>query len=322
MLVHRLHAADPHDALARRVQAAGASGVALTIGNFDGVHLGHQAMLRRMIEAARARALVPSVMTFEPQPREFFDPANAPARLSNLREKLMLLREYGVAEVFLCRFDARMAALAPQAFADIVFKQIGARWLLVGDDFRFGAQRGGDASLLKTRAQACGAVIEAMPTVSADGGRVSSTAVREALGAGDLARVHALLGRNYRMCGRVGHGAKLGRQLGFPTANVLLKRLHTPLTGIFAVRLHGLSGSAQGIEGAASLGLRPTVSDQQRPTLEVHLFDFERDIYGAHVQVEFCHKLRDEEKYPTLDALRAQIALDVDEAREFLRQHR
>jgi riboflavin kinase / FMN adenylyltransferase len=309
MLVHRTLPPEKVDARKQPTR-----GIALTIGNFDGVHLGHQAMLRRLTAAAAAHNLTPCVMTFEPHPREFFDAANAPARLSNLREKLMLLREHGVAEVFLCRFDARVAALAPEAFADIVFTHIGARWLLVGDDFRFGAQRGGDETLLKTRARACGAAIEAMPSVAVNARRASSTAVREALAAGDLPLARALLGRNYRMCGRVAHGEKLGRKLGFPTANVLLKRLRAPLSGIFAVKLGGLGDARY---GAASLGLRPTVSNALRPTLEVHVFDFQRDIYGAHVQVEFCHKLRDEEKYPDLEQLRAQIALDVQQARKF-----
>lgn len=314
MLVHRL-APQPSAGATAPMTASRSHGVALTIGNFDGVHLGHQAMLRRLREAAEAQHFVPCVMTFEPHPREFFDTANAPARLSNLREKLLLLREHGVAQVFLCRFNAQVADLAPREFADMLFAQIGARWLLVGDDFRFGARRAGDESLLRARAQAGGATIETMSSVEAAGMRVSSTAVREALGRGDLARARALLGRDYRMCGRVAHGQKLGRQLGFPTANVLLKRLRAPLAGIYAVKLHGVGAAP--ILGAASLGLRPTVSDALQPTLEVHLFDFQRDIYGAHVEVEFCHKLRDEQKYPDLEQLRAQIALDVQQARAY-----
>jgi len=318
MLAHRIVATSGAGALGPRQSAVhSARGVALTIGNFDGVHRGHQTMLHRLREAAAAQGLAPCVMTFEPHPREFFDPLNAPARLSNLREKLMLLREQGVAEVFLCRFDAAVAKLAPEAFADMVFTRIGVRWLLVGDDFRFGAQRGGGAALLKDKARAHNALIEAMPSVEVDGLRVSSTAVREALAAGDLAQVCALLGSNYRMCGRVAHGEKLGRKLGFPTANVLLKRLRAPLAGIYAVKLYGLGET---LHGAASLGLRPTVSDALRPTLEVHLFDFQREIYGAHVQVEFCHKLRDEQKYPDLEQLRAQIALDVQEARTYFQR--
>jgi riboflavin kinase/FMN adenylyltransferase len=318
MFVYRIGAGQDSGTLSRIEPAAQAARrVALTIGNFDGVHRGHQAMLRRLREAAAAQQLAPCVMTFEPHPREFFDPVNAPARLSNLREKLMLLRQHGVAEVFLCRFDAAVAKLAPEAFADMVFTRIGVRWLLVGDDFRFGAQRGGGEALLKDKARAHDAVIEAMPSVEVGGLRASSTAVREALASGNLAQVRALLGGNYRMCGRVAHGEKLGRKLGFPTANVLLKRLRAPLAGIYAVKLHGLGNA---LNGAASLGLRPTVSDALRPTLEVHLFDFQRDIYGAHVQVEFCHKLRDEQKYPDLEQLRAQIALDVHEARAFFQR--
>jgi riboflavin kinase/FMN adenylyltransferase len=317
MLVHRMFGARDDGADAHAQRGSGLrpeQRVALTIGNFDGVHLGHQAMLRRLVEAAAAQNLAPCVMTFEPHPREFFDPVSAPARLSNLREKLTLLREHGAAEVFLCRFDREMAQLAAAAFADLVFTRIGVRWLLVGDDFRFGAQRAGDETLLKTRARACGAAIEAMPSVEVNAVRVSSTVVREALAAGDLVLARDLLGRNYRMCGRVAHGEKLGRTLGFPTLNVLLKRARAPLAGIFAVRLHGLGEVRY---GAASLGVRPTVSEALRPTLEVHLFDFQAEVYGAQVQVEFCCKLRDEQKYPNLAQLRAQILIDVQQARAY-----
>jgi riboflavin kinase / FMN adenylyltransferase len=310
MFVHRISAR----------HAPPSANIALTIGNFDGVHLGHQAMLRALIEAANARALTPCVMSFEPHPRELFDPANAPARLSTLREKLLLLRAHGIARAFVCRFDAHFADLAPEAFASLVFDRLGARWLLVGDDFRFGRKRSGDAQQLIEHARSRGAQVERMASVQVGARRVSSTAVREALARGDLALARDWLGRAYRIAGRVAHGQKLGRQLGFPTANVLLKRARAPLAGIFAVRLF-IGEHSQGIEGAASIGVRPTVSDALLPTLEVHLFDFQRDIYGAHVQVEFHQKLRDEEKYPNLEALRAQIALDVANARAYFREH-
>ncbi len=290
--------------------------VALTIGNFDGVHLGHQAMLTRLTAAARELRVPPCVMTFEPHPREFFAPDQAPTRLTSLREKLELLERFGVERTYVRRFDFEFAKTAPEDFIDrILHRGLAARWILVGDDFRFGARRSGDLALLKQAASRCKFDVHAMSSVMADGVRVSSTAVREALQAGDMRRAQRLLGRPYSISGRVVRGDQLGRKLGFPTANVLMKHNRPALSGIFAVKVHGLG--AQPIPGAASLGVRPTVKNIPQPCLEVHLLDFTRDIYGAHLQVDFLHKLRDEEKYTDLETLKRAISIDVVNTREY-----
>jgi riboflavin kinase/FMN adenylyltransferase len=297
----------------RGLTAAAGSPVALTIGNFDGVHRGHQAMLARLNEAAEDLDLPPAVMTFDPHPREFFAPDAAPPRLSTLRAKLEAFRAYGVQVVYVARFDRRLAALEPEAFvSEVLERGVNARWVLVGDDFRFGRKRRGDLALLRATARTFS--VEAMATVNVDGDRVSSSLVREALGAADLARATALLGRSYTLSGHVAHGDKLGRNLGFPTANVPLRR-KPPLTGIFAVRVHGLAATP--LTGVASLGVRPTVKRDARPLLEVFVFDFDQSIYGRRITVEFLHKLRDEERYPDLDALTRQIRADVAQARDF-----
>lgn len=295
--------------------------VALTIGNFDGVHLGHQQMLLRLVATARSRGLIASVLTFEPHPRELLTPKSAPARLTSLREKLSLLAEHGVEHVHVQRFSAQFASLSPDAFVTrLLVEGLRARWVLVGEDFRYGARRAGDWTTLSAAAGQHGFDLEAMPTVMLDGERVSSSAVRAALHSGDLARAERLLGRPYSISGRIVHGLKLGRELGYATANVQLKHNRPPLNGIFAVRLHGLPEGVR--DGVASLGWRPTVAaGEGRVTLEVHLFDFERDIYGEHVRVEFLAKIRDEEHYPDLDSLKAQIARDCDAARAILESH-
>ena len=300
-----------------RTLLANAGGpVALTIGNFDGVHIGHQAMLARLADAARRLGVPPCVMTFEPHPREFFAPDKAPTRLTSLREKLELLAQFGVERVHICRFNFEFAKTAPEDFIErILHSGLAARWILVGDDFRFGARRAGDLAMLKQAAGRCGFEVHAMGSVMADGVRVSSTAVREALAAGDMQRAQRLLGRPYSISGRVVTGDRIGRKLGFPTANVLMKHNRPALAGIFAVEVHGLG--AQPLPGAASLGVRPTVTNIPQPRLEVHLLDFDRDIYGAHLQVDFLHKFRDEEKYADVETLRRQIAVDVQNARQY-----
>ncbi len=292
---------------------------ALTIGNFDGLHRGHRAMLDRLVAEARRANLPPAVLTFEPHPRELFTPDAAPARLSSLREKLELLRDAGIARVYLAHFNRGFASLSAEAFAgEIVARQIGARYVLVGDDFRFGKGRAGDNRLLAIYGQQVGYLAEAMPEIAVDGRRASSTAVREALGSGDLALAEQLLGRPYRISGRVVHGAKLGRQIGFPTANIQVKHNRPPLTGIFVTEVHGAADRP--LLGAASLGKRPTVDDSGRIALEVYLPDFSGDLYGRHLQVDFLHKLRDEAKYDGLEPLIAQIKLDVENARAFYRE--
>ncbi len=297
----------------RGLPSSFATPIALTIGNFDGVHRGHQAMLDRLIEAAEDLALPPAVLTFDPPPREFFARDKAPPRLSTLRAKIEQFRAHGVAHTFIARFDARLASLSPETFIDeVLVRELRVRWVLVGEDFRFGKGRAGDIATLRRAARTFS--VEAMRTVSVEGERASSTAVRTALAAGDLGHAAALLGRPFVISGRVAHGAKLGRDLGFPTANIPLPR-KPPLAGVFAVRVHGLGGAPR--TGVASVGVRPTVSTSGVPLLEVFIFDFDDTIYGKRIGVEFVHKLRDEERYADLDALTRQIEADVAQARDY-----
>lgn len=289
--------------------------IALTIGNFDGVHRGHRAMLERLKREASERGLPAAVMTFEPHPREFFAPDQAPARLSSLREKIEAIAALGVDRIYVRRFTFDFARTAPEAFVeDMLVRGLGVRWLLVGDDFRFGARRGGDFALLKALAPRCGYEVHSMSSVVAADRRVSSTSVREALAAGNLELANELLGRPYLISGRVVGGDRIGRTLGFPTANVRMRHNRPPLFGIFAVRVLGLGAP---VNGAASLGVRPTVDSRNIPVLEVHLLDFSGDIYGRHVRVEFLHRLREERKYPDMESLRRQIAIDVEQTRQF-----
>ncbi len=291
---------------------------AVTIGNFDGLHLGHQAMLARLQDVAQTRGLPTCVLSFEPHPREFFAPDQAPARLSSLREKAECLQQLGIDRLHVFRFDRAFSALSAEAFIERVLGHtLQARYVLVGDDFRYGAKRVGDFALLKQAGLSLGFDAEFLPTVKIAGERASSTAVRQSLAAGDLDHTAKLLGRPYSISGRVVHGDKLGRDIGFPTANIQLKHNRPPLMGIFAVELYGLNGAP--LPGVASLGKRPTVKGADAvPVLEVHLFDFNAEIYGRRVRVDFLHKLRDEEKYPDLNSLVAQIQRDVDNAKHYL----
>ena len=301
----------------RSVPDAASSPVALTIGNFDGVHLGHQAMLAKLRAAASVRGLPACVMTFEPHPREFFAPDQAPVRLTTLREKLETLRQCGVDRAYVLRFNFGLAQVTAQDFIErILVRGLGVRWLQVGDDFRFGARRAGDLAMLRAQAARYGYEVESMATVEVDGSRVSSTAVRETLASGDVARAGRLLGRPFSISGRVVRGDQLGRQLGFPTANVQIKHNRPPLTGIFAVELTRADGKR--LQGVASLGVRPTVKARgAAPVLEVYIFDFKEEIYGELVQVDFLHKFRDEEKYVDLETLKQQIASDVADTRAY-----
>ncbi|GAB1392444.1 bifunctional riboflavin kinase/FAD synthetase [Rhodocyclaceae bacterium] len=288
----------------------------LAIGNFDGVHLGHRALLERLAAEARHLGLPAAVMTFEPHPRELFSPEQAPARLTNLREKLALLESCGVEEVFLLHFSRKLAGLTAEEFIERGLVQgLGVRHLIIGDDFRFGKGRAGDFAMLQAAGQQHGFGVEAMHTIEINGERVSSSAVRDVLGAGDLEHAARLLGRPYSISGRVIHGNKVGRKLGFPTANIQLKRKRVALTGVFAATVSGLD--KRFLPGAASLGVRPTLGQGLRPVLEVHLFDFDREIYGSHVTVHFLHKLRDEAKYDSLEALTAQIDRDVQSTKAY-----
>jgi len=289
--------------------------VVLAIGNFDGVHLGHVALVKRLAEVAACSQLAPTVLTFEPHPREFFAPASAPARLTTLREKLELLGESGARQAMICPFNARFAALSADEFIQqVLVRGCQVRYLIIGDDFRFGRGRTGDFTLLQDAGRRFGFAVEAMSSVMVDGERVSSSAIRQALVAGNMAHAARLLGRPYIIDGQVSHGQKLGRQIGFATANLRIKHNPLPMSGVFAVEVSGLGGKP--LPGVANLGIRPTVGGT-RPLLEVHLFDFERDIYGAHISVRFVHKLRNEQRFPNIDALKAQIAADAANARAF-----
>lgn len=256
-------------------------------------------------------------MTFEPHPREFFAPQAAPMRISNLRDKLGALRDIGIDRVFIQHFNRRFAQLSATDFVErILLDGCDVRWLLVGDDFRFGARRAGDNALLQRYSGQGRFELEQMPTFDDGGERISSTGVRTALAAGDLKRAERLLGRPYSISGRVLHGRKLGRSMGFPTLNLRIAHAHPAVHGIFAVNVHGIGPHP--VPGVASIGLRPTVDDQGRWLLEAHLFDFAREIYGALVRVEFVQKLREEQKYETLDALATAIRRDAERARVIL----
>jgi len=291
---------------------------AIAIGNFDGIHLGHQALLNKLIQTAKRDHLLPAVMTFEPHPREFFAPEAAPARLSSLREKLEFFSEYGVETVFICRFNQAFANLTAQDFMQtILLTRLNVKAILVGEDFRFGAKRTGT---IKTFTEA-GFLVKPLPQVNLiqhnlNDHRVSSTRIREALADGNLNQAAMLLGRPYSISGKVVHGAKRGRQLGFPTANVHMRHERPALTGVYAVKLDGLNA-------VANLGVRPTIKQGiagvPKLSLEVHVLDFNRDLYGKHVHVEFLHKIRDEMKFNGLDTLKAQIEQDVIVAKNYFK---
>jgi len=293
----------------------------LTIGNFDGVHRGHQALLSLLTEKAHVLGLPAAVLTFEPHPREYFSAADAPARLSSLREKLLLLAASGVERAYVCRFNAAFAALSAENFIeDILVRGLGVRHLYIGDDFRFGARRRGDFAMLQAAGRAHGFGVESMATLDVAGERVSSSAVRAALAKGELDHAAGLLGRPYSIAGRVAHGDKLGRQLGYPTANIQLKHRRPALSGVFAVSVEGLLAS-RSVQGVANIGTRPTVDGSGRPRLEVHLFDWQQECYGAHLRVHFLHKLRQEQRFESFDVLTAQIRRDADDARAWHAAH-
>ena len=294
--------------------------IALTIGNFDGVHLGHQAMLHRLRETAARLALPACVMTCEPHPREFFSPDQAPARLSSLREKMTYLINTGIDCIHVCRFDYEFAQITPEQFiTNILNQELAVRWLLVGDDFRFGARRAGDFNMLQAYSAAHRFTVDTMPSVTVDDQRVSSTAIRQALTQGDLSLARKLSGPPYSISGRVIHGDKLGNKIGFPTANIQLQHNRPPLAGIFVVSVSGAlrSSPTTSLPGVASLGVRPTTHENGKPVLEVYLLDFNDEIYGQHIQINFLHKLRDEEKYADIHALIQQIKTDVAQAKDF-----
>jgi len=293
-----------------------ADGCVATVGAFDGLHIGHRRILERVLVKAREYGLPALVMSFDPTPKEFFMLDNPPARLMNLREKFIALDEIG-ADVFYCpRFTATMSRQSPDEFIDELIRLTGVQHMVIGDDFRFAHKRAGSVADLQRRGADDGFAVEQVGSVIERDSRVASSLVRERLRDGDCAGAAELLGRPYRMSGVVVEGEQLGRTLDMPTANVRLNRALSPVHGIFAARVGGVEDDGW-LNGVASIGTRPTVEGVE-PLLEVHIFDFDRDIYGAHIQVEFVAKLRDEEKFPDLDTLKEQMFRDAAEARAIL----
>ena len=296
----------------RHIPATLQSPCALAIGNFDGLHLGHQALLSKLTQVAKTQHLISAVITFEPHPREFFTPESAPTRLCSLREKLEHFAAAGVERVYVCRFNQSFAKVTADEFMQNILRHaLNTQAVLVGEDFRFGAKRAGS---IQDFVQS-GFNLISLPQVDSsqgnnEGTRVSSTRVRMALAAGNLQEASSLLGRPYSMSGKVVHGAKRGRELGYPTANVHMRHERPALSGVYAVKLDGLPS-------VANLGIRPTIVGVPKLLLEVNVLDFSEDLYGQHVRVEFLHKIRDEMKFDNLDALKTQIGKDVAVARSF-----
>ncbi len=288
---------------------------ALTIGNFDGVHLGHQAILKMLVEKARELDVDACMMSFEPLPQEYFTPEKAPARLTRLREKWCALEATGIDQFLCIKFDHRLAELSAEAFIEhILLDRLHVKFLVVGDDFRFGKGRVGDFNLLKTYGDQYSFEVVDSHSHCLDGERISSTAIRRALTHAELEHANKMLGRPYSICGRVSHGDKRGRTIGFPTVNIKLHRHATPLSGVYAVQLRGIG--EEPVKGVANIGKRPTV-DGHNLQLEVHLFDFDQNIYGQQVCVEFKHKLRDEKRFESFEALKHQIVRDSEQAKLF-----
>jgi len=291
-------------------------GCVATIGNFDGVHLGHQAVFRHLREQSQELGLPTTVVTFEPQPMEFFSPESAPARLTRMREKLNAIAEAGIDRVVLLEFGAKLASMEAGEFVQRLLVQgLDVRYLFVGDDFRFGKGRSGDIGMLRTVGKEHDFAVENMNSFVVGEERVSSTLIREALAKGELETASHYLGRPYRICGRVAHGDERGRSIGFPTANINLHRKVSPLHGVYAVRVGGVRDEQ--LPGVANIGNRPTVKGDNRHLLEVHIFDFAGEIYGEHLDVEFCKKLRDEKRFENFEQLMHQIEQDAVAARDF-----
>ncbi|MCF6345192.1 MAG: bifunctional riboflavin kinase/FAD synthetase [Thiomicrorhabdus sp.] len=299
------------------IQSQLAKGCVLSIGNFDGVHVGHQQILRAVVAQAKTMALPSVVMLFEPLPVEFFSPQNAPVRLMNFREKVRALQGTGIDYLLCVRFDGSFAQLSAEQFVKtILVKQLYTKHLVVGDDFRFGLQRQGDFNYLTQAGNSLGFSVTDMPTFDVRGKRVSSTRIRQALSKPDLDEASTLLGRPFCFNGRVIHGQKLGRTLGFRTLNLNPKRIQMPVQGVFAVTVGGLAESEW--PGVANIGLRPTV-DGVRPSIEVHLFNWTKEVYGSHVSVTLQHFIRPEQKFNGIEALKKQIGLDVQKTKHFFK---
>ena len=290
-------------------------GCVLTIGTYDGIHLGHRALLARLNEHAKERGTAAVLLTFEPMPREFLAPDDPPARLTSLRERWRILSGTGLDYLWLLRFGEALRNLPGEAFAQLVARELRPRLVVVGHDFRFGRNGEATASVLAAAGTRLGFDVDVLAPVMLDGERISSSGVRAALACGDFERARRWLGRPWSMRGRVRPGKRLGRDLGFPTANLPLERRRAPVAGIFAVRVHGVGSAA--LPGVASLGTRPTIGGVET-LLEAHLFDFCEDLYGREIEVEFAAKLRDEARFATLEALTAQMRRDAADARRIL----
>jgi len=291
-------------------------GCVATIGNFDGVHLGHQAVLGQLAERARAEGIPLLVMVFEPHPIEFLRPEQAPPRVMRLREKLQMLQTLGVERALVVKFDRAFSEISAEDFvSEVLVARLGVRHLVVGDDFRFGHRRGGDFELLSVAGKQAGFTVARTPLVRIGENRISSTALRSLLQQGNLEQAAAYLGRPYTISGRVEHGDKRGRTIGFPTANIGLHRRKICLSGVYAVRVDGVRGEL--LAGMANIGARPTVAGV-RKLLEVNLFDFEGDLYGRHLHVNFVKRLRDETRFDSFEALREQLVEDARVARDLL----
>ena len=291
-------------------------GCVLTIGNYDGVHLGHQQILGVLERRAAEFRCAATVLVFEPSSKEFIDPAGAPPRLTRWREKFLALAAAGADRLVTLRFDEAMRAMSPQTFVEqLIVRGLGVKHLVVGDDFRYGCKAQGTIDSLRDAGATHGFSVEQIAPFVIEGVRVSSTTVRDRLESGDFAGAARLLGRPFRMMGRVVHGKKLGRTLGFPTANLRLMRRKSPVWGVLAVRVYGVG--PEPLPAVASLGTRPTVNGVE-PLLEVHVFDFEGDLYGRAIEVEFVAKLREELRFDSLDELMVQMKLDASQARDLL----
>ncbi len=290
-------------------------GCVATIGNFDGVHLGHQKMMRELKEKGKELNLPVVVITFEPHPKDYFVPQFAPSRICRLRDKLVFLRDCGIDYVYLIRFNSQIAHMKAGAFVDdVLVSGFGIKYLVVGDDFRFGAAREGDFDLLVTQGKDKGFAVSRMPTYPLDGARVSSSRIRACLMENDIGYAAKLLGREYSISGRVRHGLKLGRKLEFPTANIGMPQMPFPLNGVYFVRVYGLDDKSY--PAVANVGCRPTV-DGTLTVLEVHILEFDEDIYGRYIRVGFLHFLRPEQKFDSVDELRKQIEQDVAQSKKF-----
>jgi len=296
-------------------EALYADGCVLTIGNFDGVHRGHQYLLKRLVERGKELGLPVVVMIFDPQPREFFRPDSSPVRLSTTTEKINLLKVMGVDDLLLLRFNRRFSSQTAAQFVQLLVDRLNLKYLVIGDDFHFGKGREGNFEYLKAAAEEFAFEVENSSSYNLGGSRVSSTRIRKQLASGELLQAAELLGRPYNMSGRVIHGDKRGREIGFPTANIRVKNRKSPVQGVFAVTM--TDAQSRLYTGVANVGTRPTVDDTDRVLLEVHLFDFDGDLYGRRVHINFLHKIRDEYKFPDVEALKSQIQMDCQDARRF-----